>query len=349
MRTLLVLLCVVFCHWVTARVSLATPDDPRRWIPGDLHMHVSPPDDPTDVAMSAAEIARAAKKQGMEFVILTPHFWKGEALRPFQKRWKQLAAEARKIKDVTLIPGVEYAVPKLGHFGVSGVDVTTLGEDLLADARKAGAFITVNHPFALPTKIPGVRVSHFDMSYTPWSGGARGWSDFDGVEVWNVPLAIANLISKPGGRTGEERAFEEADRRARTEHRRVTVTGGTDNHRHVVVPTTWVLAADATEASILAALRAGATCVGGPEAGELRAHGDGDPADHWGRIGDSVHAAKHVELRWTGTAELFVDGADQGARDGGGGVTVDVDPDVHTFRITIGASRCGFVYANLDP
>ena len=343
MRIHLALVCLL----VSARVSSA--DDARRWIPGDLHMHVSPPDDPNDVAMSAAQIARAAKKQGMEFVILTPHMGRmnAAARTRFAARWKKLADDARANTDVTLIPGAELGIPGLGHFGISGIDIGALGGDPLADARAAGAFVVVNHPFAVPTRIPGIEVSHFDLSYQPWSRGAKGWSDFDGVEVLNLPLSLANLVSKPGGKTGEERAFEAADLRARSEHRRVTVTGGTDNHRHVVVPTTWVLAADASEAAILTALRAGATCVGGPEAGDLRAHGDGDAAGSWARIGDSVHASQRVELRWTGKAELFVDGIDQGERDGG--AKISVDNDVHTFRIAIGASRCGFVYANLDP
>lgn len=329
------------------------------WIAGDLHMHVSPPDDPHDVAMSAQEIAKAAHDQGLEFVILTPHMRVHRPKR-FAAAWEKLAAEARAITGVTLIPGAELGVPGLGHFGISGVDVGALGDDPLAEARRLGAFIVVNHPFAVPTDIPGVRASRLDLSYQPWSHGARGWSAFDGVEVWNVPLALANLISRPapchrspGGRmkcggqgeSGEARAFVEADRVARTEKRRVTITGGTDNHRRAVIATTWVLADDASETSILAALRHGATCVGGVDGGDLSARGDRDGAHDWARIGDSVRAASSVELRWAGTAELYVDGVDQGALDGG--TTVAVDAAVHTFRIEEGASRCGFVYANL--
>ena len=149
------------------------------------------------------------------------------------------------------------------------------------------------------------------------------------------------------GLTGEARAFAEADRVARTEKRRVTITGGTDNHRRAVIATTWVLADDASEAQVLAALHHGATCVGGAAGGDLLARGDRDGAHDWARIGDSVHAAASVELRWSGTAELYVDGVDQGAYDGG--ATVPVDRAVHTFRIEEGVSRCGFVYANLDP
>jgi hypothetical protein len=345
MRTFVVGIVVGLFVNASASVARAQPADPRRWIAGDLHMHVSPPDDPEDVAMSAAEIAADAKQRGMEFVILTPHLG-ASRWRRFAPKWKALAAEARANRDVTLIPGAELGVPGVGHFGISGVELDTLGgDDVLKAARKAGAFIVVNHPFAVPTDIAGVRESRFDLSYKPWTRGAKGWTDLDGVEVWNVPLSLANLISRPGGATGEARAFAAADRRARTEHRKVAVVGGTDNHRRAVMPTTWVLAADASEASVLSALRAGAVCVGGPEAGELRAHGDGDPADRWARIGDVVRAAHQVELRWKGPAELFVDGKSAGEHDGG--FTADVDDQVHTFRIVAGPSRSGFVYANL--
>jgi hypothetical protein len=291
--------------------------------------------------MSAKQIAKAAKDAGMEFVILTPHMRVSRS-RGWKKAWEALAIAARAITDVTLIPGAELGVPGLGHFGISGVDVGALGGDPLAEAKQQGAFIVVNHPFAVPTHIPGIPVSEYNMSYTPWTKGAKGWSDFDGVEVWNVPLALANLISKPGGATGEARAFIEADRVARSEQRRVTITGGTDNHVHDVIATTWVLADDASEASILAALRHGATCVGAPDAGDLVARGDGDTS--WARIGDSVHGTT-IELQWSGKAELFVDGVSQGEVDSS--FTAHVTNDVHTFRIEKAASRCGFIYANL--
>ena len=102
-----------------------------------------------------------------------------------------------------------------------------------------------------------------------------------------------------------------------------------------------VLAADPSERAILEGLRAGATCVGGPEAGSLRARGDGD----WVRIGGVVHAPTAATLAWDGKARLFVDDVDLGEHDGG--FTHDTAGTSHTYRIELGASRCGFVYANL--
>jgi len=158
--------------------------------------------------------------------------------------------------------------------------------------------------------------------------------------VWNVPLGFANILSRPGGKTGEQLAWTELDRIVHEEHRRVTAVGGTDNHQTNVMATTWVLAIDATAGAILEALRDGATCVGGPQAGSLRARGDAS----WVAIGGEVNGLV-TTLEWNGTAHVFVDNIDQGEHaerfiHATGGA-------LHTYRIEVGPSRSGFIYANL--
>lgn len=340
---------IVLCLWSTSTsttsTATATPSATRpappakRWIPGDTHMHVAPPD--SDVELSVAGVARAARQAGLEWVVLTPHLWPSARGARYARQWRELARDARAIRDVTLLPGIEWSTRE-GHFTIAGVDVPSLGADPLASARARGGFVSVNHPFAVPTRIPGVSVSHYDLSYRAWSepsARARPVA-LDGVEVWNVPLGFANVVSRPGGATGEARAWLAADRLARTQRRRVATVGGTDNHRQAVMATTWIHAVDAREASVLEALRTGATCVGGSEAGSLEARTTGA----WVPIGGIVHGPR-VELRWGGTARLFVDGRDLGERTGG---YVHATAGVpHTYRIVVGASRCGFVYANL--
>jgi hypothetical protein len=241
-----------------------------------------------------------------------------------------------------MIPGVEYG-DRDGHFTVTGVDVAALrGKRFLPAADAAGAFISTNHPFAVPTRIPGFRVSHFDISYRPWSRRQKGFTAIDGAEVFNAPLALANIISTPGGRTGEARAWTELDRVVHQEKRRVTAVGGTDNHKLNVSATTWVLALDASAGAIVDALVRGATCVGSAEAGTFRARGDG--GGQWARIGESV-VAKTVTLAWDGVARLFVDDVDRGEHDGG--FVHETNGALHTYRIVMGTSRCGFIYANL--
>lgn len=323
----------------------------RRWIAGDLHQHAAPFDTREGAALQVKEMAQRGAAAGLEFVIATPHLWQStlavaDRRRAWMAKWTAMAAEARAATGITVIPGAEYTVGGFGHFGVSGVDLAALrGDDLLAAARDGGGFVVVNHPFAVPTQIPGIPVSDRDLSFRPWTDGVGAMPPVDAVEVWNLPLGLANIASRPGGLSGEERAWAAADALARRERRRVGIVGGSDSHGPYLIPTTWVLAADASEAAILAGLRAGATCVGGPDAGELAAHGDADPPDRWARIGEAVAARARVELHWSGTATVFVDGVDRGAHDGGW--IHDGAAGVHTYRLVRGASRCGFVYANL--
>jgi predicted metal-dependent phosphoesterase TrpH len=319
----------------------APPAEPLRWLAGDLHMHVSPPDHPDDVELSASAIAAAAQDAHMDFVVLTPHVWPSRWGVAFRRQWHELAADARAQTGVTLIPGIEWTSPQ-GHFTVTGVDVVKLGDDLLASAHQAGAFVSVNHPFAVPTRLPGIPASHYDMSYRVWTDHARGFTAIDGVEVWNVPLSFANVLSRPGGATGEQRAWLSANAVVHAEHRKLTAVGGTDNHHRAVAATTWVLAPDASEAAILGALRAGRTCVGSPAGGSFRARGDDGS---WVRIGGAVRAAGTVALAWDGTARLYVDGVDAGEHTGG--FEHQAGGELHTYRIETGASRCGFIYANL--
>jgi hypothetical protein len=63
------------------------------------------------------------------------------------------------------------------------------------------------------TLIPGVEfgarsLGHFGIALTRRT---RGFADFDGVEIWNLPLSVANVVSRPGGGSGEERALAQAD------------------------------------------------------------------------------------------------------------------------------------------
>src|SRR4051794_39716476 len=80
--------------------------DKRRWIAGDVHMHVRPPDD--DVQLTVAGIAKASRDIGMEFVVLTPHLWHSLRGPQFDKTWRAMAIEARATRGITMIPGIEW-------------------------------------------------------------------------------------------------------------------------------------------------------------------------------------------------------------------------------------------------
>lgn len=317
--------------------------EPRRWLAGDLHMHVMPPDEPHEVQMSLFEIASVARSAELDFIVLTPHLYANQRGEAYDDAWREMAELARMTFSPLLIPGIEWSTP-VGHFTIAGVDPSDLGDDVLVSAREAGAFISVNHPFAVPTRIGNIAASHSDLSYRAWTDHAEDTSALlDGAEVWNVPLGLANLISRPGGKTGEQQTWTALDKLVREQRRRVTAVGGTDNHEGTIFATTWVLATDVTETAILDALRAGATCVGGVEAGSFKAR----PADGaWVEIGGIVRTFGSVLLAWDGVARLFIDEVDQGEHLGG--FVHATDGVLHTYRIAIGPSRCGFIYANLD-
>jgi hypothetical protein len=103
-----------------------------------------------------------------------------------------------------------------------------------------------------------------------------------------------------------------------------------------------VFADDASEEAILDGLRAGRTCVGGPEGGSFRARGDDDT---WVRIGGVVRTSGPIRLAWDGTARLFIDGVDAGEH--ADGFEHATGGTLHTYRIETSNSRCGFIYANL--
>ncbi len=143
-----------------------TKADTRRWIPGDVHMHVAPPD--TDVDLSVAGVAKAAREVGMEWVVLTPHLWGSVRGERYNNQWRDMARQARATKGITLIPGIEWSTPT-GHFTVAGVDVPALGANLLQSARDRGGFVSVNHPKPFGP---------------PWAYG-DGLAN-QAIEVWNV-------------------------------------------------------------------------------------------------------------------------------------------------------------------
>src|SRR3569623_991251 len=97
------------------QVSADAGTEHRRRLAGDLHMHVAPPDT-DDVTASIADIPHAAP------AVATP----------------------------SLIPGTEWTT-RSGHFTVVGADLAAIHSPSFLDAaHAAGAFISVNHPFAVP-------------------------------------------------------------------------------------------------------------------------------------------------------------------------------------------------------
>ncbi len=171
---------------------------------------------------------------------------------------------------------------------------------------------------------------------------------FDGLEALTLLHTFGELAV---GRSGEDLAFDDVfrvlDARIAAERRRYIATGGSDNHRDVLLPTMWVLARARTRDALFDALVDGRIVIGGPEACSLEARTDLEP--RWRPIGAALRAERRVELRWRGTGTLVVDGARHPA--GRGPFLHEIEPgSFHFYRLEAGAgrrSRSCWIYANL--
>ncbi|MBB6733746.1 CehA/McbA family metallohydrolase [Cohnella sp. CBP 2801] len=204
--------CVVS---VTVRLSFRTP----RWLRGDLHTHSVH----SDGKFTLAENAAIMERLGCDFIAMTDH-----------NAVSQNEAYPRET-DLVMIPGMEFTT-NYGHCNFLGVpdpldDFRVANQaDVdakLAEARRKGAMLVLNHPLC---------------EYCPWE-----WSldaEFDAVEIWNGPFADRNA-----------RALAWWQRQLAL-GRRLVAVGGSDVHRpdrfvKHAMPCTWVLAETRTAAGIL--------------------------------------------------------------------------------------------------
>lgn len=216
---------------VQVRYEVVLEYKEMRLLKGDLHTHTLA----SDGVHSAQELAVKARRNGLDFVVVTDHnqFVSADALPREQ--------------GVTMIPGVEWTHFR-GHANFIGAEqpydepfFTNTEEEARArfeSARRRGALICINHPFD-PTCGFG-----FDLQGLP----------FDLLEVWNGPMRESNLRALglwqqllAGGR-------------------RIPMCGGSDYHRDTPFiflggPTTCVYARSNGASDILEALRAGRSFV----------------------------------------------------------------------------------------
>ena len=245
------------------------------WYRGDLHCHSHH----SDASGSLADLAAAARAQGLDFLAVTEH--------NTVSHLPHLAAHAG--PDLLLIPGEEITTDH-GHANAWGIrrwhefrceDGDQMAQ-VVADVRATGALISVNHP-----KEGG----------PPWEFGDE--ARFDCLEVWQAPWFVFN-----------DQSLALWDRLLREGHR-ITAVGGSDMHQPpfdgevgdlaVGEPCTWVYAEKLSVAGVLAGLKAGHVFISEDTRGPrlfLAADTDGD-GRYGAMMGDEVRlpAGATVRLR----------------------------------------------------
>lgn len=206
------------------------------WYVGDLHSHSLS----SDGALSLVELVRLHREAGYDFMASTEH-------NTPAAHWR-LAETMQAVPGITLIPGTELTTPA-GHTNLIGlrpdrwIDFRIDPGDgrlpkLFAAARRQGAMIEINHPFA-------------DCTSCTWKFPAEEWKDAHGIEVWNS-------IWDPA----DERALSLWDSMLR-DGKRVYAYGGSDFHRSPAPlgPATRVWSVSRRAEDLVAGLRGGHAIV----------------------------------------------------------------------------------------
>jgi hypothetical protein len=183
-----------------------------RWIAGDLHVHVSPPDAPGHSALTVAQAVAKARELGLDFLVLAPHAADASFPSPEdpaaapvsgQALEARLAAEALAAppppgpdpspdangkpgpasRPLLVVPGWEYTREWPGHMTLAFFrmeDVATLEGDAKCEKVLAGGGLAVvNHPFFRPVKMaPAYEKLLAGTKLEP--SGDRRWKPFFG-------------------------------------------------------------------------------------------------------------------------------------------------------------------------
>jgi hypothetical protein len=240
----------------------------RRWITGDLHVHVSPPDAPGHSKLDVAGAIARARGAGLDFVVLTPHSadelvpGDGGAARTGQAFVAEAAAAALAapppagpdgkpgpaLPPLVVVAGWEFTRTVPGHLGLSFfrmADVAKLdGDEKARRVVEGGGLAVVNHPYFRPVKMAPLFERMIAESRLEWSAD-RSWKPFLGVgrdalawnaiEVWHERSVLvekmhaAQAAQFPDTQMARD-AFAAWDRAVREQRRRIVGVGGSDCH-----------------------------------------------------------------------------------------------------------------------
>jgi len=204
-----------------------------RWWRGDLHMHTVH----SDGNWTIGELISSARNTGLDFIVITDH--------NTASHHEEIARLSKGSGQPLVLRGEEITTYG-GHTNAWGlpegawIDFRTLPGDtsriskIAAQAHRAGALISINHPFAL-------------CGGCSWSYDASA-RDFDSVEVWNGPWDFT-----------DEPALKMWDKILQS-GRHITAIASSDSHRPdtpIGQPSTHVAMPVLSQQALLKALRGG--------------------------------------------------------------------------------------------
>ncbi len=356
----------------------APPPAAARWLVGDLHVHVSPPDAPGHSTLDVAAALAAARRGGLDFVALTPHDADGlrdapAGAEPTRETGQQLvrrllrdAAATRADEPPLLaVAGWEWTREEPGHLGLLFADVAALrGVDAPRRARAAldaGALAVVEHPFLRPVRsdLPVMGLLRADRSWRPFVAGEFAPGDWNSIEVWHDGAArVQALHARDAERLPDtqmiRRALEAWDAATLAGRRRIVAVGGSDAHGRLPytalpLPVVSVLVDGADEDALRRGLLAAHVTFGrrgGAAARSFAATSDA-PGARAG-VGDALRATREVHLTWDGEATLYENGTRVGVFDGGTTRTLAASDAFAFWRIECaGDAYSNMIYANL--
>ncbi len=326
---------------------------------GDLHCHVLPPDAPYHVSRDLAQTLELAKREELDFVVLTPHVPKRFFVDDDLRTWVLQSQKELRLRlaalhpDLLVIPGFEYTDHRYGHVGVSFGDPAEVLAGYPADEARAhperfferwvarGGLLTINHPVERALDTSPFTELRWDMSWRafrePVIAPEITWitAHAQAIETFNTSVTHLRdqfLIGE------EDRSLREAahlvDRTSRAQHRKIAAVGGSDSHGLWLRATTFVLAKERSPEALHEGLAAARTCVRGPEACSLQVRALG--AERWSGVGDSVRTpAPILEARASGGDATYVVN----------GAIVATVPAGTVTQLPLPAGRCAIVRA----
>jgi hypothetical protein len=342
----------------------AIPGDGPRYmlLGGDLHCHVSPPDVDWHASRGIAETVELARREKIDFVVLTPHvpalFFQGDSLR--EEVLGALSSLERSLpamgpEDPIFVVGFEYTDYHYGHVGAGFADLRAVLGDVSARSAltdparffeayvKRGGLLVVNHPLLGP--IDSVfSMAKANLSWRPFTAPGPYPDEIRGADRVAQAFEVYNLaVSELRDRflLGETRAtleatFSRLDKEIPRRNRPMAPVGGSDSHSGHLRAATFVLAEERSARGVREAIVAGRVCVRDPAACTFEARASGESA--WRPPGSAIRGTAMIEARARGGfVRIVVNGAEIAPEEPGESVFVPVEP-----------GRCSVVRARVD-